>query len=364
MKISVYAIAKNEAKFARRWYECVKEADEVCVLDTGSTDDTVAILSSLGAKVESKIFTPFDFAAARNASMALCSPDADYLFCMDLDEVVSKGWRKLLEDRISEAIKGGLDVTAVQYKEALNFNPDGSYHEVFRQLKIVRPGTAVWKRPIHECLEFMEWRPLEIPELVVEHRPDETKDRDYYIDMLKQTVKESDPDIRSFFYLGKEYFRRGRYTEAIENYKTYVHRGDGIYLPVERCLAMLDISRGYAVLGDEHLSEFWLWRASGEDDTNRSPLFWLGVNAYNRKEYKAAASIMQRCLKIPDDVSLYSREDLAYGEQPYKILSDALWLIGKKEDAFCVASNMLQKFPENPVAQNQYNGIGKALGKI
>ena len=29
--ISVYAIAKNEASVAKRWYDCVKEADEVCV---------------------------------------------------------------------------------------------------------------------------------------------------------------------------------------------------------------------------------------------------------------------------------------------------------------------------------------------
>ena len=39
-KIVVYAIAKNESKFVERWYDSVKEADYVCVLDTGSTDNT------------------------------------------------------------------------------------------------------------------------------------------------------------------------------------------------------------------------------------------------------------------------------------------------------------------------------------
>ena len=38
MKICVYAIAKNEMKFIDRWYNSAKEADYICVLDTGSTD--------------------------------------------------------------------------------------------------------------------------------------------------------------------------------------------------------------------------------------------------------------------------------------------------------------------------------------
>ena len=38
MKISVYAIAKNEEKFADDWVNSMKEADEIVVLDTGSTD--------------------------------------------------------------------------------------------------------------------------------------------------------------------------------------------------------------------------------------------------------------------------------------------------------------------------------------
>ena len=43
-KICVYAICKNESKFINRWLECVKEADYICVLDTGSTDNSVDLL--------------------------------------------------------------------------------------------------------------------------------------------------------------------------------------------------------------------------------------------------------------------------------------------------------------------------------
>lgn len=40
MKVVVYAICKNERAFADRWMASMSEADEVYVLDTGSTDGT------------------------------------------------------------------------------------------------------------------------------------------------------------------------------------------------------------------------------------------------------------------------------------------------------------------------------------
>ena len=52
-KICVYAICKNESKFIKRWYESIKGADYICVLDTGSEDDSLKILKSLNIKVNS-----------------------------------------------------------------------------------------------------------------------------------------------------------------------------------------------------------------------------------------------------------------------------------------------------------------------
>ena len=43
VKVIVYAISKNEEKFVNRWYESMKEADEIYVLDTGSDDNTVKL---------------------------------------------------------------------------------------------------------------------------------------------------------------------------------------------------------------------------------------------------------------------------------------------------------------------------------
>ena len=87
MKICVYAISKNESKFVDRWYNSMKEADEIYVLDTGSTDDTVAKLKSHNVNVVTKIIKPWRFDTARNESLKLVPSDADLCICTDLDEV-------------------------------------------------------------------------------------------------------------------------------------------------------------------------------------------------------------------------------------------------------------------------------------
>ena len=40
-KIIVYAISKNEEKFAQRWVDSMKEADDIYVLDTGSNGEQI-----------------------------------------------------------------------------------------------------------------------------------------------------------------------------------------------------------------------------------------------------------------------------------------------------------------------------------
>ena len=99
MKICVYAISKNEEKYVSRWVKSMKEADEIYVLDTGSTDNTVNKLQELGVNVTQKIITPWRFDIARNESLKLVPVDTDICVCTDLDEVFEPGWRKKLEEQ-------------------------------------------------------------------------------------------------------------------------------------------------------------------------------------------------------------------------------------------------------------------------
>ena len=66
LKICVYAICKNEEKFVSRWYNSMKEADHIFVLDTGSTNNSVKRLKELGVTVKKKEIIPWRFDVTRN----------------------------------------------------------------------------------------------------------------------------------------------------------------------------------------------------------------------------------------------------------------------------------------------------------
>ncbi len=96
MRISLITICRDEAENLDRCLESVRGvADELCVLDTGSTDDTIAVARRHGATV-GELPWGDDFAAARNASLGLAT--GDWALILDADEeLVTPGARAALE---------------------------------------------------------------------------------------------------------------------------------------------------------------------------------------------------------------------------------------------------------------------------
>ena len=84
MKISACVIAKNEAENLPRWLASMRVfADEMIVVDTGSTDETVAIARAGGAQVLHFDWIN-DFSAAKN--FALDAATGDWVVFTDADE--------------------------------------------------------------------------------------------------------------------------------------------------------------------------------------------------------------------------------------------------------------------------------------
>jgi hypothetical protein len=96
-RTALVMIARNEARCISRCLASVRPwVDEMIVLDTGSTDDTVAIARSLGAQVHHFTWCD-DFSAARNA--ALAHSHADWHIVLDADEWVQSGGQALADLR-------------------------------------------------------------------------------------------------------------------------------------------------------------------------------------------------------------------------------------------------------------------------
>jgi glycosyltransferase involved in cell wall biosynthesis len=84
--ISLAMIVKNEEATLAHCLESVKPlADEIIIVDTGSTDKTIDIAKSFGARIHHFKWCD-NFAAARNESLKYCK--GDWALIMDADEAI------------------------------------------------------------------------------------------------------------------------------------------------------------------------------------------------------------------------------------------------------------------------------------
>lgn len=91
--LSVILITKNEAANIRACLESVSFADEIVVVDSGSTDDTVAIARAMGAKVYEHDWP--GFGPQKNRALAYAA--GEWIFSIDADERVTPELRTELE---------------------------------------------------------------------------------------------------------------------------------------------------------------------------------------------------------------------------------------------------------------------------
>jgi glycosyltransferase involved in cell wall biosynthesis len=88
--LSLCMIVKNEQAVLDRCLASARDAvDEIIVVDTGSTDDTIEIARDHGARVLHHDFTDLDFAAARNRSLNAAT--GDFALVLDADETLHPG---------------------------------------------------------------------------------------------------------------------------------------------------------------------------------------------------------------------------------------------------------------------------------
>jgi len=100
VKLSVCIICKNEQKNIERCLKSVAWADEVVILDSGSSDDTLAI----ARRYTDKIYCRDDwegFGVQRQRAQALASND--WILAVDCDEEVSSQLAQEIAGALSEA---------------------------------------------------------------------------------------------------------------------------------------------------------------------------------------------------------------------------------------------------------------------
>lgn len=354
-KICIYAISKNEEKFVDRWMDSVSEADEVYVLDTGSTDDTVKKLKKRGAKVTEKIISPWRFDTARNEWLDLVPDDTDICICIDIDEVLEEGWRKKLEDIWQE------NTTRLRYNYIWSFDEYGNPAVNFYSEKIHARQHYKWYHPVHEVLT------VDIPEVIittdditVKHYPDDTKSRGSYLPLLELSVEEDPEDDRNMHYLGREYMYHGDYNKAIDTLIKHLNLKRSTWKD-ERGASMRFIARSYRNLNRIEEARMWLEKAQKETPHLREPFVEMGLLEYDNGNYKEAIRNLENALKITDKDKSYINDPSSYDETIYDIMSICKFYEGYIKESLDYVKIALEKAPNNERIKQNKKLIEEAL---
>ena len=323
MKICVYAICKNEEKFIERWYESVKEADGIYVLDTGSTDNSVNLLKSLGVVVRQEIISPWRFDIARNKSLEMIPDDFDICICLDLDEVLEKGWSKT----IKSLWKDGLTRLRYVYNWSLDKNNQPIIS--FYGEKIHKRKGFTWVNPVHEILRYKgEEKYLYTDKVIVNHYPDSKKSRSSYLPLLELAVKEDPRNDRNMHYLGREYMYYGKYEEAISTLERHLSLESATWKD-ERCASMRFIARCYMKLNRPREAIMWSNLAIKESPYLRDAYMEKALITYELKKFKETEKLCREALKIKKHPKTYINEVFTTDLNIYDILSVICFYNGK-----------------------------------
>lgn len=326
-KVCVYAISKNEELFVNRWFDSMKEADEIYVLDTGSSDNTVKLLRNLNVHVFEEVIDPWRFDVARNRSLDLVPLDTDICVCTDLDEVFESGWRSKLESIWSSG------VNRVEYTYNWSIR-DGVPIVSFYRDKIHDRNNYKWIYPVHEVLSFNGSNEIVKREdnIILNHFPDNEKSRSSYLGLLELSVKENPLDDRNLHYLGREYMYYGKWNDCIDTLIKHLNLDSSTWRD-ERCASMRFIARSYYNLGRMDEARLYLEKAIKEAPYLRDPYMEMALFCYNNNDYNGVYKYCLDALKISSHEKTYINESFSFDNTVYDLLSISSFYLGKYDES-------------------------------
>lgn len=209
--LSLCLIALNEEHNLKPLHDSIEGCfDEIILVDTGSTDNTVEVAKSLGMRVEHFKWIN-DFSAARNYSFSFAT--GDYVMWMDLDDRLTGRESFLLW---KEHVMPLRVAWGVKYDYA--FNKEGHVMCSFLRERVVkRSMNFKWIDFIHEGLKT-DPHPIDVVNSWwITHARTEAElkgDRGRNLKILEERFNDLNPRMK-FYYL-KELYDAGQTKRAIE----------------------------------------------------------------------------------------------------------------------------------------------------
>jgi glycosyltransferase involved in cell wall biosynthesis len=340
MKIAVYTCALNEEQFVERWVTAAKDADQLLVIDTGSTDRTIDILRDLTVDVRTALIKPWRFDDAKNMALFSLDDSIDIAIQVDADEVLTPGWRSKIEAVWKS------DTTRLKYLYTCSWLSPDHPDTVFYADKISGRFTHRWRGPAHETLVPT------VPEVIavcdstlIEHRPDSSEKRSDYLSLLHTAIEEEPLNDRYAHYYARELYYNKEYKEAIEQFYRHLQLSTSTWL-AERASSFRYIAKCHEnlqAIGPAYNSYVL---ATLEDSQSRESLIDLANFLLRQKEWAGVVHFCGKAASLPSEPN-YISERYAREEGPFDLASVALYNLGQRGPALEFAKRALAFNPND-----------------
>lgn len=306
LKISACYIVKNEAKNLAKSIKSLKnQVNEIVVVDTGSTDNTMVVARKLGARVYSFPWQD-DFSKARN--FALSKAKGEWLVLLDADEYFTAKTAGNIRQVIRQAQQAdGLLIQMVNYDV-----DKAEIQDYFYQLRIVRNQQGLhYEGKIHEELKLSDGKSmkfLRIPPEMLEiyhtgYASSVSRQKlERNLKLLQQAVDngQSEADLARYFcdcYLGLGDMEKCTYYGWLD-----VKKGRQFVNFGSRCHRVLMAYYGGRNDGESISKRRQLAEISTEQYPE-VPDFWAEYSEclYQTGEYAQAIAAMEKALELMQD---------------------------------------------------------------
>ena len=256
--ISLCMIVKNEEMHIARCLNSIAGlVEEIIIVDTGSTDRTVEIVSDYTSKVYSYPWTD-DFSDARNYSFSKAS--MDYCMWLDADDILQETEKdKFLQ--LKQSLSSDTDIVMMKYNTAFDEAgmPSFSY---FRERWIRNCSKYRWIGAVHEVIP-PNGKVL-YSDIAICHKKISAGNPDRNLKIYQKMLAEGKPfDARQQYYYGRELYYHRQYREAVSVFEQFLDSPEGwIENKIEACSICAEC---YSQLGEEDSALMTLLRSMSFD---------------------------------------------------------------------------------------------------
>ncbi len=311
--ICLSMIVKNEVAVLPRLFRSVKDyIDYYVIVDTGSTDDTIALIKremdgyGIEGEVHEREWVNFGVNRQQALELAIAADRADWLLIIDADEELGVSNPRFYEE----------------------FEPEVSYdiekhHSGIRyavpHLINVRATQWKWEGPVHNYLVTLggSKRRERRQDVWIIYHPGEgakshgvTSEQKYLRDarLLEEELQRNPDNARNQFYLAQSYKHAGHLEEAHQAYKKRVTMKGWIE---ETFMAQVEVGRVSVLLGMPDEVVLMEFLAAYEMRPIRAePLYELARHFRTKQMYAKALLFAKAGLQTPrpDDVLFVGQE--------------------------------------------------------